>query len=151
MTKEVLTKPSANLAGKVMREVNWQERFEGEIFEPGPGSVTERLFKIVEVHNLLKGMPSFNVDYDVLARWVGETLGDAELAENIRSAANQCKEEMAHWKEHPKTPDAGTDGSGGDAQMVDELPQLRLRRQVHELLGLRIAQCREALGLSQTA
>ena len=125
-SNEVLTRPTAETAARLLREVAWGEQLEGVIFGSGPGSETERMFKLVEVYHLLMGMPSFTVDYELLARWLEQTLGDAELATRVRDAAQEC-------------------GDPEGARARNEDPEKRLRKQVIDLLGLRVTQCREAL------
>jgi len=144
-SNEVLTRPTAETAARLLREVAWGEQLEGVIFGSGPGSETERMFKLVEVYHLLMGMPSFTVDYELLARWLEQTLGDAELATRVRDAAQECGDPEAS----PGCPDGARRAAGKGppegARARNEDPEKRLRKQVIDLLGLRVTQCREAL------
>ncbi len=151
MSNEVLTKPSADTAARLLREVAWGERLEGVIFGSGPGAETERMFKLVEVYHLLKGMPSFSVDYELLARWLEQPLGDAELATRVRDAAQECADQEASGGSAGGARLAAGQGPPEEARVRNEDPEKRLRRQVTDLLGLRVAQCREALDPDRSA
>ncbi len=89
-----LSKPTRALAARFMRKVSWEDRIEGSIYDPGPGNMVQRLFKLEEVYNLLKSMPSFEMDFEVLKSWIGRTIGDKELARKIESVlAGGCENE----------------------------------------------------------
>lgn len=90
-----LSAPSKELAEKILRKVSWQERLEGSIYDPGPGAIPERIFKLEEVYNLLRSLPNFSVDLRQLERWVREVLGDEEAAAEIKLLLDGKEEEEA--------------------------------------------------------
>lgn len=93
--RQQLKPPSKYLAEQVLRKVGWDDRLDGYIYDPGPGNLPEWVFSLEELHNLLKGLPSFSVDFRQMQHWVGETLGDKETAEAIANALAEKSEEEA--------------------------------------------------------
>lgn len=115
-----LTTPTPDQAVSFTRELTWEERFVGWIDAGMAGSPTVTLYRLEHAYNMLGADSTFDLDYGRLERWVGHTIGDLELAEKIRLA-----QETAAGEE-------------------DE--DAALRERVVALLGLRLDQCREALG-----
>lgn len=73
--------PSGELAARITREVLWNERIEGALFDPGPGEMVERLFRLEDVYKLLSGLPNFQIDFHELKSWIHGVIGDQELAD----------------------------------------------------------------------
>lgn len=97
MEKQFLTEPSKELAEQVVRKVSWDERIEGQIYDPGPGQMVQRIYRLSEVHSLLKSIQNFSIDFMQLKGWIGETLGDLELAnelDKIVSSRNEQREKV---------------------------------------------------------
>jgi hypothetical protein len=75
--------PSGELAARITREVRWNERIEGALFDPGPGEMVERLFRLEDVYKLLSGLHNFQIDFHELKNWISGVIGDQELADAI--------------------------------------------------------------------
>lgn len=85
-THHPLTKPDEELAAQITREVSWEERLEGSIYASGPGDLVQRLYSLEEVYNLLATVDNFRINFDHLADWVEQTLGDEELGTAVAAA-----------------------------------------------------------------
>lgn len=126
-----LDQPTEEVAAHITRELSWEERIEGTVFDPGPGTVAERVYRFDAMSNLLNGMPSFDVDFRTLQRWIGETVGDAELGRAIGAVLDESTGESAEDAE-----DSFDDG---------------VRARVSALLALRVEQCREVLSAADSS
>jgi len=116
-----LSKPGKELAAHITRELAWEERIEGSIFDPGPGPVTHRVYRLEGLSNLLSNMASFSVDFGALREWAGGTLGDSELADAIGAVLSEPVGETQE--------EADDDARG----------------RIAAILELRVAQCAEEL------
>ncbi|MDI3281340.1 MAG: hypothetical protein QJR13_08235 [Bacillota bacterium] len=97
----VLSEPSRELALKLLREVEYEERLVGYKMSPATGNEQCSLYSLQEVadflrmdsleHYLLKGGHPFigYIDLEELTRWVGEVLGDQELARALEEELKQ--------------------------------------------------------------
>ena len=84
--------PSGELAAKITREVHWSERIEGALFDPGPGEMVERLFRLEDVYKLLSGLPNFQIDFHELKNWIRDVIGDQELADAMDKVLTVSKD-----------------------------------------------------------
>ena len=84
--------PSEELAVRITREVDWDERIEGALFDPGPGEMVERLFRLEDVYNLLSGLPNFQMDFHELKNWIHGVIGDEELADLIDEVLSRSRD-----------------------------------------------------------
>lgn len=116
-----LGKPGKEMAAHITRELAWEERIEGSIFDSGPGPVTHRVYRLEGLSNLLSNMASFSVDFGALREWAGGTLGDYELADAIGAVLSEPVGETQE--------EADDDARG----------------RIAALLELRVAQCAEEL------
>ena len=92
-----MSKPSRELAAHITRELAWEERIEGSIFDSGPGLLTHRVYRLESLSSLLNNLASFSVDFGILHAWVGAALRDPDLAraigEVLREPVNEDDEE----------------------------------------------------------
>lgn len=131
-----LSQPSKELATRLLSTVSFKERIYGLKDHPGPGPEPLAIYNFEEASRFLEveddhlvgwdgGVSS--IDLHILKKWVGETLGDKELAQVIG--------EMA------KKSDNYT-GSPYDRY----LKRLALIRPVKGLMEQRVKQCKEIIG-----
>lgn len=88
-----LAEPSKELATRLLGKVSFQERLVGTKIHSSAGSLSRSIYSFEEAVDFLhvnvegvmaRGSSSAGyIDTDVLKKWVGETLGDTELAEAI--------------------------------------------------------------------
>ena len=96
-----LSQPSKELAKRLLTRVGFYERLIGYKMNPMQGNMEEAVYSFKDAINLLHiDIGDFNVrttgsigyiDPSRLERWVGETLGDKELAEAIGKKAEEGK------------------------------------------------------------
>jgi len=94
-----LLQPSKELAKRLLTRVGFNERLKGYKMSPMQGNMEESIYSFKDAINLLHvDIGDFNVrttgsigyiDPVRLERWVGETLGDKELAEVISKKAKE--------------------------------------------------------------
>ena len=84
-----LSEPGRELAERITQKVPWKDRIEGYTYARGPGEMWESFCKLEELHNVLGALPNFRLDFKTLKLWVGDTLGDEELAEKIEEELNE--------------------------------------------------------------
>lgn len=89
-----LLMPSQDMSGKILRKVNWDQSLSGSIYAAGHGSVPAEIFSIEELYDLLSGLPDFTVDFRQVQQWVGEVLGDTEVASGIGDALGGSSEDQ---------------------------------------------------------
>ena len=106
-----LSKPSRELATKLLSEVSFEKRLIGIIMHPMIGDTEHELYSLQEVADFLrlrvekvtdKHAYINYVDLDALERWIREVLGDKELADAIREEIKRgksYKERMESIKE----------------------------------------------------
>lgn len=96
-----LSEPSPELALKLLQEVGYEGRLVGYKMSPATGNEQCSLYSLQEVADFLRmdsledyllkgGHPSIGyVDLEELTRWVGEVLGDRELARALEEELKQ--------------------------------------------------------------
>lgn len=126
-----LDQPTKEFAAHITRELSWEERIEGTVFDAGPGAETERIYSLEAMSNLLNCMPNFDVDLRTLQQWIGKTVGDAELGGAIGAVLDESTGESMEEAE-----DRFDDG---------------IRDRVSALLALRARQCREVLSAADSS
>ena len=84
-----LSNPSADLKIRILGEVSFEERLTGFIFRPRTGPRRIFLYSCREVLGLLCDEHP-RMDFNRLAQWIGETIGDRELAGLIGTVDRQA-------------------------------------------------------------
>ncbi len=111
-----LQRPDRERARKILREVSFRERLICHRVRERMGPTVVALYSLEEVlHFLSTGIPQ--IDFDRLAEWTRETLGDGELADRMEETVRRAGD--------------GPEGTGA----------------ARHLVALRLLQCREAVGL----
>lgn len=90
-----LRMPSPETAEKLLRTVDCEQRLEASVYAPGLGSMPARILNIKELYDLLSGLPDFSVNFRQIQEWVGEVLGDKEVAAGIGQALKGRSEDRA--------------------------------------------------------
>ena len=78
-----LSKPSKGLMKRLLNEVNFEERLIGYRLRQRTGPMPVTLYSFSEVVALLND-PHPRMDFNLLERWIRETMGDIELAGRIK-------------------------------------------------------------------
>ncbi|MHB9003061.1 MAG: hypothetical protein ACYC6C_03235 [Coriobacteriia bacterium] len=113
-----LSIPDESLATHILREMEWNERIEGSIFDPGPGLVVQRIYRLKHLSNFMDAAPNFTVDMLQLQTWLRAHVGDPELSDAVG-------EVIARASEPAEETDTRVD----------------VRKEVAGLLRLRVQQC----------
>lgn len=155
---KTLTPPSVREAERILREVAWDDRLRGYIDQPGPGATPEWISQLNHVHNLLRGMPDmFMVDFLELQQWVGQVLGDEEVAAGIGALLDRLPDGDENdicnrvWLETDADRQAEARIKANAQIEALAAARTQLREGVVRLLGERIAQCMAVLGISDPA
>ena len=85
MNMAKLGDPSRELAMKVLTEVDFEHRLNGFILRERAGAVPITMYRFEEVVSLLNDRHP-RLDFNELEGWIRETIGDADLAEQIAEA-----------------------------------------------------------------
>lgn len=154
--ESVLTPPSAEEAERILREVAWEDRLTGYMYHPGPGSSPQELLQVLHVYRLLYGAPeAFHLDFPKLRQWVGDVLGDEELAAEIGILLDTLPDEddtdITNRVWLSSDPEAQAQARIRANAELEALAVVRteFKEGVIRLLGERIAQCREVLGIAE--
>lgn len=140
MMAAVLTPPSPQQAERIVRELDYDERFGGYLYKAS-GMVNVTLYSLESTIGFLGkdntadtveegscfGGTNVQIAYvqpAAAAQWIEEVLGDGELADAIREAAAEVPEERGYQ------------------------PAMRAMR---ELMSQRFVQCMEVLGIDPDA
>ncbi|MBO8126887.1 MAG: hypothetical protein H0Z38_06605 [Firmicutes bacterium] len=94
-----LSKPSPELAAKILKEVEYDNRLVGLMMTPMSGSFERSLWSFEEAVNFLhidKDLHSNQasiryIDLNLLQRWIAEVFSDTELAAAIRNEIAKYK------------------------------------------------------------
>ncbi|MHB1018157.1 MAG: hypothetical protein ACYC2X_09780 [Coriobacteriia bacterium] len=116
-----LETPDTELALHLSRELEWAERIEGWVFDPGPGLVLQRIYRLKVLSSFLDEVANFTVDLPTVQSWLRDKLGDAALADAVEAA-------LVGKQTHAVA------GAQSEAQLA-----------VAELIRLRVRQCDEVL------
>jgi hypothetical protein len=82
----ILSKPSRELAKRILSEVDFEERIEGFRLRERAGIIPTTMYSFVEVVGFLSDeFP--RMDFIELALWLEEVIKDHELSEKIREEA----------------------------------------------------------------
>ena len=137
----MLSQPSRELAVKLLGVVSFPERIFGIKENAGEGDVEETIYSFEEAVGFLdgdlKGVEEamkrhpvgetvYSIEPKVLVKWVGETLGDKELAQAIEAVTREYYEPMGPYQRY--------------------LKNIELIRPVKELMAQRLKQCEEIIG-----
>lgn len=137
-----LLKPSRELAARLLSEVSFPERLFGIRENAGEGDMEETIYSFEEATDFLdgelKGVEEamkrhpvgetvYSIEPKVLVKWVGETLGDKELAQAIEEVTREYYEPMGPYQRY--------------------LKNIELVRPVKELMLQRLEQCKEVIGV----
>ena len=150
-----LTPPSVELAGKILREVGWEEKLEGRSCDSGSGDMSEYVYQIKHAYNLLQS-DVFRLDLRKLQQWVGEVLGDEEVAAEIGALLETMPDgdETEIWNRVWSASDAEAQAEAQrlaqDQAAALTAGRTHVREGIIRLLGVRIAQCTAILGRSAT-
>jgi hypothetical protein len=98
-----LSRPSETLAAHVTRELGWDERIEGAVFDPGPGLVVQRVYRLGHLSSLMDAVPNFTVDLTTLRTWLRDTVGDPELSNAVGAVLTATQGD----DDHPAGPREG--------------------------------------------
>lgn len=130
-----LSKPTRELAARLLAKVSFEDRITGVEMSPSAGDMECFIFSFEEAASFLKvdeGSLSersgwiCHIDPSALKKWVGETLGDKELAKAIGETTTEydnCREPIEQC-----------------------LKKIELVRPIKELMEQRLKQCKELLG-----
>ena len=83
-----LTSPSKGLAARILTEVGFSERLIGYRLRERTGPMSITLYSFEEIVGLLNE-PHPRIDFNLLEKWVRNTMGDLELAGKIRDVLNE--------------------------------------------------------------
>ncbi len=128
-----LSQPSRELATRLLRRVSFKERLIGFRSNPGPGDLEESIYSFEEASFFLDGGDLTGMDwvnsipFNALKKWVGETLGDKELALAIGEIASEVDKAPNPFQE--------------------VLKRIELIPPVKALMKQRLEQCEEVLGI----
>jgi hypothetical protein len=89
MVKLKLAEPSFKLASAVLAKVRFEDRFSVVMVDPRTGPMPIAVYSFQELTNLLSA-PSLYLDLKALEWWVGEVMGDEELAAKITEATEEA-------------------------------------------------------------
>ena len=153
---KALTPPSAEMAAQFLREVAWDERLTAYVYHPAPGAAPEWITQVSHVYNFLRGAPDmFIVKLRELQQWVGEVLGDEEVAVEIGVLLERLPEEDENdicnraWLESDTERQAVARIKANAQIAALATARTQLREGVTRLLGERIAQCAAVLEISE--
>lgn len=116
-----LPMPDRQLAQHVSRELEWAERLEGAVFDPGPGQTAQRIYRLKVLSSFLDQVRGFRVELPVLQLWLRESVGDSALADAVDMAI------------------------AGENSEVETVAPADPRETVAALIRLRVQQCQEVL------
>jgi len=85
----VLSKPSIDLAQKIVTEVGFNDRIIGYKLRERTGSMRKSLYSFREVVALLFDHHP-RIDLDVLEKWIRRVFSDVELANNLKSIISEA-------------------------------------------------------------
>jgi hypothetical protein len=131
------SQPSKELAARLLGKVSFKERLIGSIDHPGPGPSPHSMYSFAEAAVFLDGGDlsgqdhTYTVRFDILKKWIDETLGDKELAQAIEEIA---KEVSGNWK----------------APYQQYLRSLELIKPIQDLMMQRLKQCKMMMGIEFT-
>lgn len=94
MRGDRLSEPSEELAARLLARVSFDERFTAAMVHPHTGPMPMDAYSFEQVANLLNA-PGLQLDLKVLATWIGEVIGDRELAARTREAIDEGPREQA--------------------------------------------------------
>ena len=78
-----LSQPDDEVADLVQSEMGWENRLEANIRAASMGLMTQRVYSLQEVYNLMSTTEAFVVDFSKLESWTSEVIGDEELGAAI--------------------------------------------------------------------
>ena len=90
---EILSKPSKDLAAKILAEVNFENRFIGYKMRERSGTIRVTSYSFEEIVHLLNDrMPQISLE--VLGKWLREVMGDEELADKIAAIREKGESDL---------------------------------------------------------
>jgi hypothetical protein len=93
-----LLEPSKKLASRILTEVEFEDRLMGYRLRERTGPVAMTLYSFSEVVGLLND-PLPRIDFNRLAQWIREVMGDAELAGKIQEVIEEdCGQQERLWR-----------------------------------------------------
>lgn len=131
----ILSKPSKELATRLLRRVGFKERITGISYHMGPGEEPNFQHSLEEAAGFLgvdevapeqRYMWAYFFNWNDLKKWVGETLGDKELAEAIGETTKEydnCTDLHQRYRQ-----------------------RISLVRPIKKLMLQRLEQCKEIVG-----
>lgn len=78
-----LSQPDKEVVHTVQSVMDWENRLDANIRAASMGLMTQRVYSLQEVYNLLSTAEAFVVDFSKLESWTREVLGDEELSAAI--------------------------------------------------------------------
>lgn len=89
-----LKQPSEELVRHILREVSFEERFEGYGLRERSGPKRETMYRFEELVSFLNDQhPRF--DFDDLAAWLRDIMQDVELADHVNTAVSKAMSNQA--------------------------------------------------------
>lgn len=131
----ILSKPSKELATKLLGRVGFKERITGISSHMGPGEEPNSLYSFADAADFLgldevapgeRYMWVYFFNWNDLKKWVGETLGDKELAQAIGETTKEYDNLTDLHQRYRK--------------------RIGLIRPIKELMQQRLEQCKEIIG-----
>ena len=104
-----LSKPSRKLAARLLGQVSFKERIYGIREHPAEGETEETIYSFQEAVNMMGAADLSGedwvtrIDSKVLVEWVGETLGDKELAQAISEITKEGEKPRRPYQQYLKT------------------------------------------------
>jgi hypothetical protein len=90
---ETLTRPSGELAARVLGEVGFEDRITGSSLHVRAGVRTLSLYSLEDTFRLLKE-PYPYIDLDQLEGWIRTVIKDEELADKVKTVIAQTSNEQ---------------------------------------------------------
>ncbi|HEX9975910.1 MAG TPA: hypothetical protein VGA82_01550 [Dehalococcoidales bacterium] len=123
-----LSKPSRELSSRLLSQVSFNDRVLGVRSHPSGGQNWDAIYSFQEATQFMGvvGDSIYHIDSDTLKKWIGDTLGDKELAQAIGETAKVLDSCADSWEREKK--------------------ELELIVPMRELMEERLRQAREVLG-----
>jgi hypothetical protein len=134
-----LSHPSPELAARLLSKVSFEDRTIGVRTHPGPGGKRQYIYSFEQAVSFLKVEDEVlnggdgwvcDIHFDALKKWIGETLGDKELAQALGEMTKEydnCADPLRkYWK------------------------GIVLIRPIKALMWQRLEQCKEVAGETAT-
>jgi hypothetical protein len=102
--KRILSRPSKALAYRLLRQVNFEKRVMGVKSHSSAGQNWDAIYSFQEATQFMgvSGDWTYYIGSEVLQKWIGDTLGDKELAQAIGEIAKILESCSTSWEREQK-------------------------------------------------